>query len=114
MMRFISVASFIFFIFSSSAFTQKIKKADKVILANLETHIRFLADDKLEGRRAGTAGEKLASNYISTEFHNAGLEMIEEKTWLQPFDINDGKQIDDATHFSINNNELVLDKDYFP
>jgi len=114
MMRSISVASFILFIFSSSAFTQKIKKADKIILANLETHIRFLADDKLEGRRAGTAGEKLASNYISTEFHNAGLEMIEEKTWLQPFDINDGKQIDDATHFSINNNELVLDKDYFP
>jgi len=114
MMRYISVAAIVFVAFSSSAFSQKIKKTDKVILANLQAHIRYLSDDKLEGRRAGTAGERLAGNYISTEFHNAGLEMIEDKTWLQPFEINDGKQIDNETHFSVNNNELVLDKDYFP
>ncbi len=114
MMRYSRVAVTIFFTFPFIVFAQKIKKGDKLILANLETHIRYLADDKLEGRRAGTTGEKLASNYISAEFHNAGLEMIEDKTWLQPFDINDGKQIDNATHFTINNNELVLDKDYFP
>ena len=114
MMRHIPVAAIILFAFSSSAFTQKIKKADKVILVNLETHIRYLSDDKLEGRRAGTAGEKIAGNYISTEFHNAGLEMIEGKTWLQPFDINDGKQVDNATHFIVNNYDLLLDKDYFP
>ncbi len=112
MMRLTTIA-FLLFLFSS-AFTQKIKKADKTILANLETHIRFLADNKLEGRRTGSNGEKLASNYISAEFHNAGLEMIEEKTWLQPFEIDDGKQIDSTTNFVINNNELVLNKDYFP
>lgn len=110
----ILIAVLALFSFSSSAFAQKLKKADKIVLANLETHIRYLADDKLEGRRAGTAGEKAASNYISTEFHNAGLEMIEEKTWLQPFDINDGKQIDNPTHFFVSNNELSLNKDYFP
>lgn len=114
MIRSNSIAVFISLAFSFPALAQKIKKADKIILANLETHIRYLADDKLEGRRAGTPGEKLASNYISTEFHNAGLEMIEEKTWLQPFEINDGKQIDSTTHFIVNNNELFLDKDYFP
>jgi Zn-dependent M28 family amino/carboxypeptidase len=114
MMRYISVAAIIFFAFPFSAFPQKVKKTDKVILVNLETHIRYLSDDKLEGRRAGTAGERLAGNYISTEFHNAGLEMIEDKTWLQPFEIDDGKQIDNETHFIINNNELVVDKDYFP
>ena len=86
-----------------------------MILANLETHIRFLADDKLEGRRAGTAGENAASNYISAEFHNAGLAMVgENKSWLQAFDIYDGKQIDDATALSVNNTKLTLYKDYFP
>ena len=35
-------------------------KADKVTLANLQAHIQYLADDKLEGRRTGTAGELLA------------------------------------------------------
>jgi hypothetical protein len=113
MARSLAVA-FSLLLFTSSAFTQKLKKADKLILANLETHIRFLADDKLEGRRAGTNGEKLASNYISTEFQNAGLEMIENKSWLQPFDIDDGKQIDNTTNFTVSNNELELNKDYFP
>ena len=114
MIRSNSIAVFIALAFSFPVLAQKIKKADKIILANLENHIRYLADDKLEGRRAGTPGEKLASNYISTEFQNAGLEMIEDKTWLQPFEINDGKQIDNTTHFIVNNNELILDKDYFP
>ncbi len=113
MTRFTTVAFFLL-LFSSSAFSQKLKKADKAILANLETHIHFLADDKLEGRRAGSAGEKLASDYISTEFQNAGLEMIEDKSWLQSFNIDDGKQIDNTTHFVVNNNELILNKDYFP
>ena len=45
---------------STAGFAQKLKKADKAVIANLETHIGFLADDKLEGRRTGTAGEKLA------------------------------------------------------
>ena len=44
---------------------QKLKKADKVILANLQVHIAYLADDKLEGRRAGTNVEKIAYEYIS-------------------------------------------------
>jgi aminopeptidase YwaD len=114
MVRSASVALWSILIFPSLAFPQKLKKADKVIVADLERNIHYLADDKLEGRRAGTAGEKLASDYISTEFYNDGLEMIEGKTWLQPFEIDDGKQIDNTTHFVVNDNELVLDKDYFP
>jgi aminopeptidase YwaD len=31
-------------------------KADKIITANIQAHIQYLASDKLEGRRAGTAG----------------------------------------------------------
>jgi aminopeptidase YwaD len=36
---------------------QKLKKADKAVIASLEEHIHFLADDKLQGRRAGSEGE---------------------------------------------------------
>ena len=35
-------------------------KADKIITANLQSHINYLASDKLEGRRAGSAGENLS------------------------------------------------------
>ena len=56
------------------AYPQKLKKADKIILTNLETHIKYLANDKLEGRRTGTSGEKLASDYIIAEFEKEGLQ----------------------------------------
>lgn len=109
-----SIAVFFFFIFSQNVFSQKIKKADKIILTDLETHIHYLADDKLEGRRTGTPGEKLASDYISAEFQKDGLQPAGKNNWLQPFEVNDGKQINAATEFSINGVHLKLDKEYFP
>ena len=43
-------------------------KSDKIITANVQTHIQYLASDKLEGRRAGTPGEALAMEYIRNVF----------------------------------------------
>jgi aminopeptidase YwaD len=99
---------------SFSSVGQKLKKADKVVITNLQAHVTYLADDKLEGRRAGTNGEKLASEYISNEFQKAGLEPKGEKGWLQPFEIYDGKQINASTLLFINDRELKLNDEYFP
>lgn len=99
---------------SFSSVGQKLKKADKVVISNLQAHVTYLADDKLEGRRAGTNGEKLASEYISSEFQKAGLEPKGEKGWLQSFEINDGKQINASTLLLINDRELKLHDEYFP
>jgi aminopeptidase YwaD len=97
------------------AYPQKLKKDDKIILTNLETHIKYLANDKLEGRRTGTAGEKLASDYIVAEFEKDGLQPdAQNNQWLQPFDVNDGKQIDSSTFFSINGIALKLNDEFFP
>lgn len=97
------------------ATAQKLKKADKIVVANLQTHISYLADDKLEGRRAGSSGEKLAYEYISNEFSKVGLTTHGDKgTFLQEFEVNDGKMISPASYLLINNNDLILDKDYFP
>lgn len=96
------------------AFSQKLKKADKAVLANVQSHIKFLSDDKLEGRRAGTAGEKLANDYIVSQFAAIGLQPKGSEGWLQAFDISDGKQINPTTHLIINNYDLKLESDYFP
>ena len=94
---------------------QKLKKADKIVVANLQTHISYLAGDQLEGRRTGSNGEKLAYEYISNEFLKAGLTAKGDKaTYLQAFEVNDGKMITSASHLIINGNDLVLDKEYFP
>jgi len=114
MMRCILLACLAFCTCLPSALTQKLKKTDKVILSNLEAEIHYLADDKLEGRRVGTNGEKLASDFIIGEFEKINLQPKGENIgWLQSFDIYDGKQIKN-THLFINNKELQLDKEYFP
>ena len=96
-------------------FSQKLKKSDRQIVQNLKNNIEFFADDKLEGRRAGTNGEKIAADYIVSRFKAAGLAPRGDKAgYLQSFEIKDGKQINQTTVFSVNGNKLELQKDYFP
>ena len=94
---------------------QKLNKNDKVILANLATHVRYLADPKLEGRKMGTPGDKAASDYIISELSTAGLRPKGDNNgWVQDFTIDQGRQLSDDTWFSINDQPLVRFKEYFP
>ena len=93
---------------------KKISKTDTQTLNNLKAHIRYLSDDKLEGRRTGTKGEQLAMEYISDQFKAIGLIPKGTESYPQPFTINDGKQIDAVTELIINDNKLEVKKDYFP
>ena len=97
------------------ATAQKLKKADKIIIADLQTHINYLSNDKLEGRRTGTNGEKLAYEYISNEFKKIGLlPKGDNNTFLQLFEVTNEKILSKNSHLLINGNELAMDTDYFP
>lgn len=95
------------------ASSQKAKKADKVVIGRLTQHVHYLADDKLEGRRAGSTGEKLAAEYISNQFKSAGILPKGTTGYLQSFPIYEGKQIGKATQLTINGDEIKRD-DFFP
>ncbi|HQV86357.1 MAG TPA: M20/M25/M40 family metallo-hydrolase [Chitinophagaceae bacterium] len=101
-------------VFAACSPAKKVTKADEQTLENLKLHIQYLADDKLEGRRTGTNGEKMAMEYISNQFKSIGLLPKGSKGYYQPFEINEGKQIDDSTKLIINGNNLVAGKDFFP
>ena len=97
------------------ALAQKQKKADKLIIHNLHDHIEYLASDKLEGRRTGTNGERLAYEYISKQFElNHLIPEGDKGTYIQAFEVNEGKQVNPATHLLINGNDLALNTEYFP
>jgi len=100
------------FLASCTATKKNIKK-DTQTLDHLRAHVYYLADDKLEGRRTGTNGEKLAMEYISNQFKTIGLLTKGTDGYIQPFDVNDGKQMNPATFLSINDNKLEAGKDYF-
>ncbi len=102
------------YLFIPSLFSQKLRKADKAIIAELQTDINYLSNDKLEGRRSGTTGENLASGYIIEEFSKSGLKPLGDSgTWLQRFEIYDGRDIS-HTIFMINSSALTLTTEYFP
>ncbi len=91
------------------------EKADKITLTNIETHIKYLASDKLEGRRTGTMGEVLAMEYISTQFEKYDVQSAGTNGYIQEFSIDEGKQmIDHKNYFVVNGDSMELKKDYFP
>lgn len=106
------IAVSVLILVGNESFAQKLKKADKVTFENLKTHIGYLADDKLEGRRAGSAGEKLAMEYISTHFEKLGIAPKGVDGYYQPFEIHEGKKLANSSYFSINGTNLT-EKEYF-
>jgi aminopeptidase YwaD len=110
------IFSFIFFlIIAQSNYAQKANKDDIKVIASLKTTISFLADDKLEGRRTGTAGEKLAYEFIQKEFKKAGLETFtKDKSYVQAFDVNDGREIGNENYLILGDIMFSLEKDNFP
>jgi len=58
---------------------------DEIRPEAMRAHIRFLADDLLEGRGPGTQGYKLAANYVASHFEALGLEPAGvDGTYFQP------------------------------
>jgi hypothetical protein len=64
---------------------QAIPPAVKTAEANIDgekirAHVRFLADDLLEGRGPGLRGAELAAQYIATQFALYGLQPAGSKS----------------------------------
>lgn len=90
------------------------QKLQKDIERKLKTHVDILSSDSLEGRRAGTIGEKRAAEYISRHFKTIGLSsLINEGSFTQPFDISDGDKLDESSIITLNNHKLDINKVIF-
>jgi Zn-dependent M28 family amino/carboxypeptidase len=62
--------------------------AASITAERLRAHIRYLADDLLEGRGPGSRGDRLAQAYIATQMEAMGLLPAgPDGSWFQPFDI---------------------------
>jgi len=57
----------------------------EITTAEIESHIRFLSDDLLEGRAVGSRGEALAALYQESQFRRCGLEPFFEDGYRQTF-----------------------------
>jgi aminopeptidase YwaD len=93
---------------------QSLKKADKVIIQNVQTHIKYLASDELEGRRAGSVGEQKAVDYIVAQYQTLGLKPMGVDGFIQPFPIDEGKRLTAGSFLKINKEAVLLDKEFIP
>ncbi len=93
---------------------QHLKKADKKLIENLENHIKFLASDELEGRRAGTPGELKAVNYIIAQYQKAKIQPLGTNGYIQSFSIDEGKKLSSNSYIKVNHQSLDLDSSFFP
>ena len=80
--------AFIVLLSVSALGLQACRKADSDITAGeIETHIRFLSDDLLEGRAVGSRGIDLAALYQETYFRLVGLKPFFGASYRQTFDL---------------------------
>lgn len=100
-------------VLSSCTATHRLQQQNKALQSELTAHVTYLADDRLEGRRTGTPGEKLAMQYIAEQFRSAGLSPKGTEGYYQPFSVNEGKKMTSDCKMIIGNKTLVPQTDFF-
>lgn len=97
--------------FIQPLFAQQI--SEKKVVKKLKKDIGYLASDKLEGRRTGSEGEKLASEYIIAHYNAAGIQGYKGK-YIYPFEFTIGRKSGKATTISVDGSELKKAKLAYP
>lgn len=78
-------------------------------------HVRYLADDQLEGRSVGSDGARCAADYLATEFAALGLEPAgSQGNYFQPFPIRIGADLGSENTLSIQGRTFTTGTDWVP
>ncbi|MDH4069400.1 MAG: M20/M25/M40 family metallo-hydrolase [Ignavibacteria bacterium] len=93
--------------------------APEISATDLQTHIRFLASDRLEGRRSGTDGNREAARYIADMFDRLGLTPLgDDGTYFQEFSFTSGVELGPENELAFMDGErrigLLPDVDFRP
>lgn len=68
---------------------------------DIRSHVEFLASDLLNGRLTGTMGEKMATEYVASQFKALGLEPAGDGgTFFQEFEFTAGVSLGAKNHLS--------------
>lgn len=88
---------------------------DSDALDQMSYDVKYLASDLLEGRESGTAGEKLAVEYIAAKFGNVGLMPYgDSATYLQAFTFQADPVRGPLNNLQLGRRKLKLDENWYP
>ena len=95
------------------AFAQRL--SDTEAREQMKYDVQYLASDRLEGREAGTAGERLAADYIADKFGNIGLMPYgDSATYRQAFPFTAVPKLGERNTLQLGRKKLKQGEDYFP
>ncbi len=99
--------------------TAQIQRNPDITAAELEAHVKFLASDALQGRRAGSPGADEAAQYIAREFQRDQLTPLgPDGSYLQTFDFISGVRLGAKNAFTAEtptgSQMFRLDSDFRP
>jgi hypothetical protein len=78
-------------------------------------HVRFLADDELEGRAVATASERCAGDYLAARFREIGLEPGgPDGTYFHVFPVRTGGELGPDNVLTLGDDALSLHADWAP
>ena len=78
-------------------------------------HVRYLADDRLEGRAVGSSGARCAANYIAAQFEAIGLEPAgTDNNYFQSFPIRKGSELGSDNALGIERVGFSVGTDWLP
>src|SRR6188768_1245546 len=80
----------------------------------LKQHISTLASDAMEGRETGTAGEKMAYEYLTKEFQKVGLLPKGSQGYIQPFEFNAGSYMGPGNTLKIGKKNFKSGEQFYP
>lgn len=89
--------------------------SDADALDQMRYDVKYLASDLLEGREAGTPGERLAVDYIAAKFGNVGLMPYgNNASYLQPFTFNAEPRLGEGNTLQIGRRKLKVGEHWYP
>ena len=78
-------------------------------------HVRYLADDGLEGRAVGSEGARCAADYLASRFESLGLEPGgPQGSWFQTFQIRKGSELGPQNRLVVGGRTYELGSEWVP
>lgn len=108
-----------FFILAFSQTSYGEYQSREITSREIISHIRYLAADELEGRKAGAEGCEQAANYIFSHFKRTGLKPLgDDATYFQNFSFTSGVKLGNSNSLALERGSrkwsLEVGKDFLP
>src|SRR5262247_506922 len=75
--------------------------------------VRVLADDSMEGRRAGSPGHRRAAEYVAEQFRRAGLQPGGDGGFLQPVKLQSRELVEAQSRLALQRDQQTRELKLF-